>query len=77
YAPVLLETFVDLEHFAGTCYKAANWLYLGQTKGRGRMDRKNEYLLSRKAIYVYPLEKDFRAYLKGEKPYRRVDPDEE
>ena len=77
YAPVLLETFVDLEHFAGTCYKAANWLYLGQTKGRGRMDRKNEYLLSRKAIYVYSLEKDFRAYLKGEKPYRRVDPDEE
>lgn len=77
YAPVLLETFVDLEHFAGTCYKAANWLYLGQTKGRGRMDRKNEYPLSRKAIYVYPLEKDFMAYLRGEKPYRRVDPDEQ
>jgi len=77
YAPVLLETFVDLEHFQGTCYKAANWLYLGETKGRGRMDRNNQHLLSHKAIYVYPLEKDFMAYLKGEKPYRRVDPDEE
>ncbi|MDK2991328.1 MAG: hypothetical protein PWP48_561 [Clostridiales bacterium] len=77
YAPVLLETFVDLEHFAGTCYKAANWLYLGQTKGRGRMDKNKEYPLSRKAIYVYPLEKDFMTYLRGERPYRRINPDEE
>ena len=34
YAPVLMETFVDLEHFKGTCYKAANWVCLGETKGR-------------------------------------------
>ena len=52
YAPVLLETFVDTSHFAGTCYKASNWTYLGETQGRGRMDRKNEYGLSRKAIYM-------------------------
>jgi len=71
YAPVLLETFVD-EKFKGTCYKAANWIYLGQTKGRGRMDRHKKYALSRKAIFVYPLQKDFKACLKGEKPYKVV-----
>ncbi len=72
YAPVLLETFVDLEYFKATCYKAANWIYLGETKGRGRMDRHNECALSRKAIFVYPLQKDFRSYLKGERPYKVV-----
>ena len=76
YAPVLLETFVDLEHFKGTCYKAANWRYLGETKGRGRMDRDKEYALSRKAILMYPLQDDFKAVLKGEKPYKAVNPDE-
>lgn len=74
YAPVLLETFVDLAHFKGTCYKAANWIYLGETKGRGRMDRYNEYALSRKAIFMYSLQGDFRACLKGEKPYKVVEP---
>lgn len=68
YAPVLLETFVDLEHFRGTCYKAANWIYLGETQGRGRMDREKAYALSRKAIFMYPLQKDYRACLLGEKP---------
>jgi len=77
YAPVLLETFVDLKHFKGTCYKAANWIYLGETKGRGRMDRNKEYALSQKAIFMYPLQDDFRACLKGEKPYKVVDPDEQ
>lgn len=76
YAPVLLETFVDLEHFKGTCYKAANWLYLGETQGRGRMDRNKEYALSRKAIFMYPLQKDFKECLRGEKPYKAVNPDE-
>ena len=76
YAPVLLETFVDLEHFKGTCYKAANWLYLGETQGRGRMDRYSEYALSRKAIFMYPLQKDFKECLRGEKPYKAVNPDE-
>lgn len=76
YAPVLLETFVDLSHFKGTCYKAANWTYLGETKGRGRMDRDKEYALSRKAIFMYPLQDDFKEVLKGEKPFKAVDPDE-
>lgn len=76
YAPVLLETFVDLSHFAGTCYKASNWTYLGETKGRGRMDRKHENEISRKAIYMYPLQKDFKDCLKGLKPCKVVNPDE-
>ena len=76
YAPVLLETFVDTSHFKGTCYKASNWIYLGETQGRGRMDRKKEYALSRKAIYMYPLQKDFRDCLKGIKPYKMVNPDD-
>jgi hypothetical protein len=76
YAPVLLETFVDSSFFKGTSYKAANWIYLGETKGRGRMDRYKEYALSRKAIFVYPLQKDFKACLKREKPYKLVNRDE-
>lgn len=76
YAPVLLETFVDTEHYLGTCYKSANWIYLGETEGRGRMDRYNEQALSRKAIFMYPLQKDFMECLRGEKPYKSVDPDE-
>lgn len=76
YEPVLLETFVDLEKFQGTCYKASNWIYLGETAGRGRMDRHHKNAVSRKAIYVYPLKKDFRAYLRGEKAYKVVSLDE-
>jgi hypothetical protein len=63
YAPVLLETFVDSEQFAGTCYKAANWIYVGQTQGRGKKDVKNEYLLPVKDIWLYPLRSDFREAL--------------
>jgi hypothetical protein len=77
YAPVLLETFVDREHFEGTSYKAANWLYLGQTKGHGRNSNSHIPNRSRKDIYVYPLQKNFRACLKGEVPYKVVDPDEQ
>lgn len=76
YAPVLLETFVDIEHFKGTCYKASNWIYLGNTKGRGRMDQDKEYALSKKAIFMYPLQEGFKAVLKGEKPCKVVKPDE-
>ena len=66
YSPVLLETFVDPEKYRGTCYKAANWLFLGRTKGRGRTERHNKRPFSQKDIYVYPLVADFRSYLKGE-----------
>lgn len=63
YSPVLLETFVEKERFKGTCYRAANWTYLGQTKGRGKLDRYNLYLLPIKDIFIYPLYKSFRKIL--------------
>jgi hypothetical protein len=62
---VLLETFVERGRFLGTCYKAANWLYLGPSKGRGRNDRDNQYSLPVKDLYVYPLVKHFRPLLRG------------
>ncbi len=63
YCPVLLETFVDRERFEGTCYRAANWLKLGQTKGRGRHDRNHRAAIPVKDIYVYPLKKNFQKSL--------------
>lgn len=60
---VLLETFVERERFGGISYRAANWLYLGQTQGRGRNDRNNRYSVAVKDIYVYPLMPDFRRRL--------------
>jgi hypothetical protein len=61
----LLETFVDTERFAGTCYKAANWIYLGLTTGRGKNDQTNKANRSLKALWVYPLGEDFRRKLTG------------
>jgi len=58
-----LETFVDRERFEGTCYKAANWLYLGQTTGRGKDDQSHKPNRSPKAVFGYPLCRDFRAKL--------------
>lgn len=63
YTPVLLETFVEKKRFAGTCYKAANWCNVGETQGRGKLDRKNECKLPVKDIYLYPLSKNFRQIL--------------
>jgi len=61
--PVLLETFVEVPRFSGTCYRAANWRYLGDTQGRGRCDVTHRAALPRKAVYVYPLAADFRRML--------------
>jgi len=61
----LLETFVERDRFKGTCYRAANWIRVGQTQGRGKLDVKNEYLLPVKDIWVYPLDKLFRQKLGG------------
>lgn len=60
-----LETFVDKDRFAGTCYKAANWICLGDTTGRGKNDQTNRPNRSIKAVWGYPLTKDFRAVLCG------------
>lgn len=63
YAPVLLETFVEQKRFSGTCYRAANWVHVGQTRGRGKLDRYYQCLLPIKDIYLYPLHKRFRQIL--------------
>jgi len=60
YSPLLVESFVDTTRFLGTCYKAANWIHIGHTQGRGRQDRDRKAEESIKEIYVYPLRKDFR-----------------
>jgi len=62
--PLLLETLVDRARFAGTCYRAANWLELGTTSGRGRMDRSHQrHGLAPKTVFVYPLASDVRRCL--------------
>ncbi len=63
YRPLLIESFVDTSHYTGACYQATNWQAIGKTKGRGRQDQFSQSNLSIKAIYVYPLEKDFRQKL--------------
>jgi hypothetical protein len=60
-----LETFVDTERFKGTCYKAANWIYLGKTTGRGKDDQTHKPNRSIKAVWGYPLSKNFRDQLSG------------
>jgi hypothetical protein len=57
--PLLLETLVDAARYRGTCYRAANWIYVGQTAGRGRMDRDHSaHGQAVKDIYLYPLVRD-------------------
>jgi hypothetical protein len=63
YEPVLLETFVEKWRFLGTCYKAANWVCVGDTKGRGKPDVRHECKLPVKSVWLYPLRKDFRRRL--------------
>jgi hypothetical protein len=64
HRPLLLETLVDATRFRGTCYRAANWIYVGQTAGRGRMDRKHKaHGRGIKDIYIYPLVRDVRQRL--------------
>jgi hypothetical protein len=58
-----LETFVDRERFLGTCYRAANWIRLGQTTGRWRVDKKQETRRCIKDVLGYPLGEDFRRRL--------------
>jgi hypothetical protein len=58
-----LETFVDTDRFKGTCYKAANWIFLGNTSGRGKYNKTQKQLTSIKAMYGFPLVKNFRQRL--------------
>lgn len=58
-----VETFVEKHRFKGTCYKAANWIRVGQTKGRSRQERQGKKVVPVKDIYLYPLNPDFRKAL--------------
>lgn len=62
--PLLLETLVDEQSYRGTCYRAANWIEVGHTTGRGRMDRAHQrHGNAPKRIFLYPLVKNVRARL--------------
>jgi hypothetical protein len=63
YRPVLVETFVETHRFSGACYRAANWVHVGTTQGRGKLDRNHTATLPRKAIWLYPLARHFRTSL--------------
>jgi hypothetical protein len=61
-----VETFVDISRFRGVCYRAANFIYVGRTTGRGRDGGHHHAILPKKDIYLYPLDKQFRQKLRGE-----------
>ncbi len=63
FRPVLLESFVDTTRFHGTCYKASNWHHVGQTQGRGKLDRHHRLNEPVKSIWLKPLVADFRRRL--------------
>jgi hypothetical protein len=61
----LVETFVDRSRFAGICYRAANWMRIGKTRGRSRQDRYGRLKVAVKDLYVYPLRADFKQRLRA------------
>ena len=67
--PLLLETFVDSRFYRGTAYRAANWIEVGFTSGRGRQDRYFKHPVSVKRLFLYPLHRHYRALLR----YNEID----
>lgn len=63
YRPLLLESFVECDRFSGTAYRAANWLFVGETTGRGKLDRDHKTPKTFKSIWCYPLDRRFRRLL--------------
>jgi hypothetical protein len=63
FGPVLLETFVDPQLYSGSCYKAANWCYLGMTTGLGLVRKGKSYRTSAKKVFAKPLVKEYRQLL--------------
>lgn len=63
FEPVLLETFVEYERHKGTCYKAANWINVGRTAGRGKKSTSHKRLIPAKDIWLYPLRKNYATIL--------------
>ena len=59
----LVETFVDTTLYRGTCYKADNWQFVGDTTGLGKLSKSRQPLLSKKAVYIYSMTKNFRKVL--------------
>lgn len=68
YAPVLLESFVESGRFSGHCYRAANWICVGRTRGRGKLHVRNTPGVAPKDIWLYPLRRDFRRILQEGRP---------
>jgi len=65
YRPALLETVVTPEIYSGTCYRAANWQYLGETAGTGRPIHGKKYETKPKSLFVRPLTKEYQARLQA------------
>jgi hypothetical protein len=63
FDPLLLESFVDPRHYAGTCYRAAGWELLGETSGRGRARPGQTNHTTPRQVWVKPLSADWRARL--------------
>jgi len=61
--PLLLETFVEKDRFTGACYRAANWLHVGQTQGRGKLGPSGKQSVPIKDVWLYPLGKGFKQEL--------------
>jgi len=74
YRPLLLETYVESQRFAATSYRAANWIYVGKSCGRGRQDREHREQKSIKDIYLYPLAPDCQKQLCEEPGPARLSP---
>ena len=72
YRPWLVESFVDRSRHTGICYQASNWIEVGQTRGRGRQEKAHQQIETVKAIYLYPLESNFRNRMGIERPVREV-----
>ncbi len=73
YRPLLIETFVDPRYYRGSCYRADNWQYLGNTTGEGLARKGKRYSTTPKMIFVKALDKDFRAQLCSDKLTGRVE----
>lgn len=63
YTPVLLETFVQTGRFTAASYRAANWIHVGHTQGRGKLDRQHRHALPVKDVYLYPLHRHYQRIL--------------
>ena len=63
FRPVMLETFVEYERHKGTCYKAANWINVGRTAGRGKKSTSHKLLIAAKDIWLYPLHRNYATIL--------------